>query len=114
MAEKIAQSVMTVLLLLGAAVQFNDPDPVVWIAVYTLAALLCLLVALGRPLAPVMLALAALASCWSAWLASGVLGQQPLFDEEGREMMGLAIIALWQGGSGLLILKRQKATEANR
>ena len=62
---------------------------------------MCLIAAALQPtprlLWMVMGGVTVIAALWSAWLASGVLGQQPLFDEEGREMMGLALIALWLG-----------------
>lgn len=35
--------IMAALFLLSAAVQFNDPDPIQWIAIYTAAALACIL-----------------------------------------------------------------------
>lgn len=98
---RVTQGVMAALLVLGAVVQHNDPDPAIWIAVYLCAAILSLMGALGRPLIPMMGASALLAAVWGAWLATGVIGQQPIFDEEGREMMGLGIIALWLGGSAL-------------
>lgn len=41
-------AVMTAVFLLSVAVQFNDPDPVLWISLYGLAAAISLAAALGR------------------------------------------------------------------
>jgi len=90
-----AQAAMALLFVLGAAVQYNDPDPAIWIVIYLVAALVSFCGAVGRPPLVAMCALALGAGVWGVWLATGVLGQQPLFDEEGREMFGLAIISLW-------------------
>ncbi len=90
-----AQSVMAVLFVMAAAVQHNDPDPLAWILIYLGAAVVCVLAALEKIRWEFQAALAAVSLVWSAWLASRVLGQQPIFDEEGREMMGLALIGAW-------------------
>lgn len=39
---KIFNIVMAVLFVLFAALQYNDPDPLLWIAIYLFAAFLCL------------------------------------------------------------------------
>jgi hypothetical protein len=54
---------MAVLFLVAAAVQYNDPDPLRWMAIYGLAGLACLLALAGwlPRLAPVLIGLAALA-----------------------------------------------------
>lgn len=103
----MATTVMGLLFLLALVLQYNDPDPLPWMAIYGAAALCCLL-ALGGRLSrwlPVLVGLAALA--WAAVLAPGVVGKvgpRDLFREvsmatpaieEGREMVGLLIVALW-------------------
>lgn len=118
MIMRVLQVLMAALFVMAAAVQYNDPDPLIWILIYSGSALLCLLTAARQPtpraLRVVKLGIASVASVWSAWLASGVLGQQPIFDEEGREMMGLALIALWLGGSALWAWRQaQKASDAS-
>ena len=40
---RILNPIMAALFLLSAAVQFNDPDPIQWIAIYTTAAFACVL-----------------------------------------------------------------------
>jgi hypothetical protein len=98
---------MAVLFGIAAALQYNDPDPIRWMAIYGLAALACLLALAGRlpRVAAVAIGLAALA--WAATLAPGVVGKVSigeLFEsyamksepvEEAREMGGLLIVAAW-------------------
>lgn len=105
---RIASLLMTALFLLGAGVQFNDPDPWGWIAIYLAAAGVSAAFGLGRRVprwAP--LALVALAVAWGVALAVrvpelGIYGR--MFDawemasvtvEEAREASGLFIIAAW-------------------
>lgn len=104
---RAANVVMAVLFAFGAAVQYNDPDPLRWMAVYLAAAAACVLAALGRlpRLVPVVVGLIALA--WAAMLAPHVLGRVGMGEmveawemkdarvEEGRETYGLLIIAGW-------------------
>lgn len=44
MVFKLINLVMALLFLLSVVVQFNDPDPLLWIAIYALCAVACLLV----------------------------------------------------------------------
>lgn len=101
--RKVSSAFMVVLFLLAAAVQFNDPDPLVWIAIYTVAATVTFW-SIGaaeatqkrglRASVPALATTAALSG--AAYLSTKVFGLQPLFDsEEGREMMGLMIVAVW-------------------
>jgi hypothetical protein len=98
---------MLVVFLLSAAVQLDDPDPLVWIAVYAAAAALCGVALAGRNnrIGAALLLVVALA--WAALLAPGVVGKAHFADifgsmkatdplvEETREMLGLLIIASW-------------------
>jgi hypothetical protein len=100
-------ALMTVLFVLAIAVQYNDPDPLYWMALYTPAALLSGLALAGRfrP-GPTLLAFAAyavLAVYWSPALlqagpesfAAWRMGSAA--DEEVREAAGIALCALWTG-----------------
>jgi hypothetical protein len=108
MAWRVAGAVAALLFLWAASVQLNDPDPLVWIGVYVVAAALSALTPWGRLPWWVSAAWAAPVGGWSLWLAARVLGQQPLFDsEEGREMMGLAILALWALAQAAVARKRR-------
>jgi hypothetical protein len=110
---------MAGLFLFAVAVQYNDPDPLRWMAIYGLAALACALSLARRlpRLAPVLVGLAALA--WAGTLAPGVIGRVSVGEvfqtygmlsetvEEAREMGGLLIVTVWMGllalvGSGSL------------
>jgi hypothetical protein len=99
---------MCAVFLLAVVVQWNDPDPLWWVAMYGAAATVCLLVALRRRVgiaAP--LAVGATALVWSASTAVGgpaAAQYAQMFDawamksvpvEEAREATGLLIIAAW-------------------
>jgi hypothetical protein len=98
---------MLLLFTFGAAVQVNDPDPLRWIAVYALAAAVCLLSLLRRVHWTLPALLCAIALAWAATLAPRVVGRVPFGDmfgafemrsvgiEESREVYGLLIIAAW-------------------
>lgn len=110
---------MTALFVVAAGLQYNDPDPAVWIAIYLGAAAAC--VAYGRfdkswIAAAVVCAIAAV---WGGVLVSHVLGIIKLGDlflkmnekggavEVGREAGGLSITAVWM--AVLLIAHRRLA-----
>jgi hypothetical protein len=92
---------------LSVLVQFNDPDPVAWIVVYSAAALLCIMQFLDKVpvLFPVTLLVTAI--IWIGLLLPSVMHGVPwadIFDsltmktksvEEAREIGGLALIAFW-------------------
>lgn len=98
---------MLVLFGIAAALQYNDPDPVVWAATYGLAAVLCGLAAAGRLPWALAAALAAAALVWSATLLPSLRGLAAPGDlarsmraeapaiEESREALGLLIVAAW-------------------
>jgi hypothetical protein len=104
---RLLTGAMVVVFLFAVAVQYNDPDPLRWMAIYGLAALACSLW-LARRLPrwiPVVVGIAALA--WAMTLAPGVVGRVSVGElfqsyamkseavEEGREMGGLLIVAVW-------------------
>lgn len=101
---------------LGAAVQWNDPDPALWIAAYLAGAGIALAAALGRWLLwPSLLAAAVFGVAFAA-LAPGLLEapgeafttfrMQAESHEEPREAVGLALLAgfcgwvAWRAGRG--------------
>lgn len=100
---------MAALFLFAAAVQYNDPDPLRWMAIYGLAALACVLSLWRRlpRLVPVVVGLGTVA--WAGTLAPGVVGRVSVGElfqsygmlsetvEEAREMGGLLIVAVWMG-----------------
>ena len=106
-AWRAADGVMLLLFLFAAVLQFNDPDPVRWIAVYMLAAVACLFSLRGRLHWGFPAIVGVVAVIWAATLAPHVVGRVPAGDmfsawemknvdiEESREMYGLLIIAAW-------------------
>ena len=103
--------------LLSAAVQYNDPDALLWILIYLAAAGMCLLQLLQRQprwLPPLLLLICA---AWAAILLPNIVGQVSWEEisaslgmrtqavEEAREIGGLLIVAFW---SSVLLLKRQR------
>jgi hypothetical protein len=100
-------AIMGVLFLFAVAVQYNDPDPAKWIAIYAAAALACALALLGRLPRWLPVLIGGIALLWAATLAPGFIGRvRPgeLFEEfemkspvveEAREAVGLVIVAAW-------------------
>ena len=93
---------MVVMFLGFAAVQYNDPDPYIWIPIYLLPAIVSGLVFTGRKVSPLLLLLAAAAFLvaayfqWPAHWAGVALknGMKTIDIEEGREALGLVICAV--------------------
>lgn len=106
----------TALFLYGAYLQFNDPDPLMWIGIYAIAAGLCGLAAVNNPAPATFSTTVIIVSlAWAAYIGNEVYGEgsvRPMYaqqkmtgnlmvdTEEGREMGGLLVIA---GALGLLI-----------
>jgi len=110
-------AVMTALFVLAIVVQYNDPDPLYWMALYTPAALLSGLALAGRfRRGSTVLACAVyvvLALYWSPALLQAApesftnwhMGS--VADEEVREASGIALCALW---TGVLAWRARRAT----
>jgi len=114
---------MSLLFAFAAAVQFNDPDPIRWIAIYGAACALSLLVCFNRRVVPVVLvAVFAVAIGWAATIAFGgpaASEYRHMFDawemkspsvEEAREASGLLIVAAWM--MVLFVRARRSAVRA--
>jgi hypothetical protein len=96
---------MSLLLLAAVAVQYNDPDPMRWMAVYGLGAIASGLAAVGR--APTWLAALAFVAfaAWGLTMLPAVfhfrvesvteMSKGIVVDEEAREGVGLLIGAVW-------------------
>jgi hypothetical protein len=104
---KLLNYLMLAMFIFSVIVQYNDPDPLVWMTLYGLAAVACV-IAFKRPahwLLPGGLALLALS--WAGTIALRVWGKVAvgeLFEawemkdqrvEEARELGGLLIVAVW-------------------
>ena len=105
---RAANAVIAALFALAAAVQWNDPDPARWMAVYGAACASSLMAARGRPPHPAAAAtLAGIAITWAVAIGVGVGGGDSylhMFDawemktpviEAAREVTGLVIVAGW-------------------
>lgn len=98
--------IMLLMFLFSAVVQFNDPDPLPWMAVYIAAAVVCGLEIRRRTPIWAPLALTVIALAWSGWIAtrardvpiSALFAEWEMRNirvEEAREMYGLAIVGIW-------------------
>lgn len=104
---RILTALMALYFLCAVGVQYNDPDPLRWMAIYGAAALACVLALVRRLRRWVPVGVALVAAVWAATLAPGVIGHvapRDLFAEAGmltpvveeaREMLGLIIVAVW-------------------
>jgi len=119
---RIASGVFCGLFLLSVAVQWNDPDPAFWMALYGLAALLAGLGAAGRlPLWPNVAALALFLAFFAAWSPALLGAREEAFtsfsmrapgDEEPREAIGLLLCAAWSGVQSVAALRQRNLARA--
>jgi hypothetical protein len=97
---------MGILFLFAVAVQYNDPDPWRWAALYGSAAVACLLfLRRRRPRwLPAVIALLSLVWAGAIFFNLERVATTEMFEEfqmkspvieESREMFGLLIVALW-------------------
>ena len=102
----LANGIMLLMFLFSAAVQFNDPDPLTWIAIYCAAATVCALEIRRRLPGWTPVAIAVIAIVWAGSIhyrardvpISSLFAaweMQDLRIEEAREMYGLAIVGVW-------------------
>lgn len=104
---RVANALFAALFLFSVAVQYNDPDPLQWVAIYLAAAAACL--AWDRRWLPRWgpLVVAAVAAGWAVWIAVGLRLTAPFGEavtdwqmhaggsEELRETMGLGLVVAW-------------------
>src|SRR5215510_4869999 len=108
MMMKILNILMTMVFLFSVIVQYNDPDPLVWMAIYGIAGAACVLEILKRgkwifPAAICLVSLVwAISLAWTGWdhvsfgeLVSGPYRMKDERIEIAREVVGLLIVALW-------------------
>lgn len=102
----LANCIMLLMFLFSAAVQFNDPDPLAWMAIYGTAAVVCGLELRRRTPVWVPVAVALVALVWAGTLLSrardvaisSLFAEWEMRDagvEEAREMYGLMIVSVW-------------------
>lgn len=119
---RAANGVMAALFAFAAAVQYNDPDPLRWIALYLAAAAACVLAVLRRMPRWLPLGVGLAALVWAAMLSPHVLGRVGMGEmvqawemkdvrvEEGREMYGLLIVAGWMAVLALTEWRRHRGS----
>ena len=91
---KTAAIAMALLFALCVAVQYNDPDPLVWMAIYVVPLFLSIYAARGRTaLWPSLLGALVYLGCGVAWAPPYAPGY--LDNEEAREAAGLLLSGLW-------------------
>lgn len=106
---RVANALFVVLFAAAALLQLNDPDPLAWTLVYLAAAAASVGWQLGRVGRRALLAGAAVALGWAAWIGWRMELQAPLGtalldwgmhaggSEEAREIGGLLIVVGWLG-----------------
>jgi hypothetical protein len=117
---------MVLLFLLSAAVQLNDPDPLVWIALYLSAAVFSVAHAIRKLPSSWPMAFALIAFLWALTLVPAFFGQVSLVDvfrlvemkteevEVAREFGGLMIVSVWMGVLSLLAKKSVHGYQGER
>ena len=106
---KTVNIIFLIAFLLSALVQYNDPDPWRWLAIYFAAAGMCLLQHFNKLHRYLPLALVIICSLWVLLLVPNILGEvnaQEVIEsitmkskavEEAREIGGLTLILFWSG-----------------
>ena len=105
--------------IFSVAVQYNDPDPVRWMAIYGFAALACLLELIRNQRWSFPAGIGLIALSWATSIAPHVHGVRiaDLFAEfemknemveQAREMGGLLLVALWMGALAVSAFRRSR------
>lgn len=104
---KIVNLLLAVLFLVFALLQINDPDPAIWIIIYGVMAVMCVLAAFGYYYPKVLIVILVVYVAYSVvywpsilrWLKAdnksmlfdNIAKMQNLYIEESREFLGLVI-----------------------
>lgn len=101
----ITNGLLLVLFAWAAAVQYNDPEPILWTTIYGAGALCCGLYMVGQLRRWLAFVVSGACLGGALYLLVRVVGPIGFFDATGQEMMGLQeetrelfgllIIALW-------------------
>ena len=101
---RVAAGVLAVMFVFFAALQYNDPDPVQWMAIYLAAAAAAAMTAAGRARWQVPTLVAAASLVWAVSLVPAAAAHRPSWEhlttwkmmdpevEESRELGGLTIV----------------------
>lgn len=93
---RLTSAAMALVFVVFAAVQYNDPDAVLWALVYCLPAVVSVAAVFRRIPRGVVLVAVAFAAGF-LWLSPEFFQREWIDSEEGRESAGLLIAALWLG-----------------
>lgn len=123
---RILNLLMAAVFVFGAIVQINDPDPIPWIAIYLVAAGVCVLASRRTPALWQPAAVALISLVWALTIELQEGGRAPFLDlfaewemrdvavEETRETYGLIIIGVWMLVVAAQVLKARRGIEPNR
>ncbi|XP_026523379.1 transmembrane protein 220 [Notechis scutatus] len=101
---RLSNLIMAVFFGLAGAVQINDPDPGLWIVVYSVPASLALVVSLNpsvtdnivwRSISDLHSAVCVVGSAALGYSLVTTAQNNILHEEEGRELFGLVIVTAW-------------------
>jgi hypothetical protein len=121
LAGRALDGLFVALFVLSAAVQYNDPDPVEWMAIYLACGWVALRSAMGHAPFRAALVVGAVALAWALSILPRVVGTPgfPTFSfgegmksvtiEETREAFGLLIGATWMA---VVVLRARLAARA--
>lgn len=101
-------------------VQYNDPDPWLWMLIHGAAAVVCVRAMMGRERWEAAAAVGVIAFIWAGTISPRVIGVVPfssMFEEfemknvqveESREMYGLLLITAWMLAVAFVARRRVK------
>ncbi len=122
--DRVLNGLMMVLFATAAVVQYDDPDPALWMAIYGSAALCTAFFLGGRLPFWVPTLLSVLFAVGALYLSTQVFGAVGFFDptgqemigvkEPGREMLGLLFTAGWTAVLAVQVGRRGAAEEEKR
>ena len=116
--RRVIEVALALIFAAFAAVQYNDPDPLEWMALYGAAMGVCGWDALREAPRWAPISVAAVATPWAAWLGVRVArGEGPLSFgvgqgmltqrvEETRELGGLVIVAVTMAALAVAVARR--------
>jgi len=119
----ILNIIMMLAFLFSVAVQYNDPDPIQWMAIYGAAAAACILQLRGKLDWKFSATVSAAALLWALFILPGVLSRPfptsmvdsfhmtGVADEEARELGGLLIILTWMIVLTIHLRRKEKPAE---
>jgi hypothetical protein len=109
MTTTVLNAIFLIIYLLCAAVQYNDPDAILWISLYLAAAVMCIIEFRLEPPRWPPRVLAVVSVVWIGTLLPSIVGQVSVEDifasiamrtnavEQAREIGGLLLVGLWAG-----------------